>query len=311
MPFLTSRVPVVSCRIPRRGTIVTPRRSSISPSRISAFILAVLLLTGCGASRIEKETASDHTFVDVTYDDTNFSMLVRKDTIDRNDNNVLFWGVNPIFAPKYDPEMQSLYFSLESNYRDERDRWYMEWNLDSRGTAGQKHRLIHGMIPKDNGYGQLLEMRWNRYLFKKAYGDTELVDIRESGTRINTPVIRGSRLVTVIGNAVTIDWRDRDIFSVELPVDGSRGYDAGKPISFTFLGKNVNQTVTVYLFSNARAQRLSWGSDHGGVPLYWKDGLVIEEIPGESVAEFTFSRILRPTGEHVYLAALKGIYARP
>ncbi|MBN1446460.1 MAG: hypothetical protein JXA28_00915 [Bacteroidetes bacterium] len=286
-------------------------------ARLSAcplFLFPLLLataLTACSTSRIEVQTQTDHTFVDVTYDSTLFAMQVRKDTIDHNDNNVLFWGVNPIFAPRHDPARQSLYFSLESNYRDERNRQYMEWNFDSRGTAGQKHRLIHGMIPKDNSSGQLLELRWDRYLLKKAYGDTELVSIEDDGMTVNTPIIRGSRQIEIIGNAVMLRWDDANIFTVAVPKPGSSGFDAKKPLSIDFQGKNSNQTITLYIFSGEDAQSVSWPGGHGGADLFWKDGSAVLEVPANSVAEFTISRIRKSAAEEVYLASLKGIYRKP
>lgn len=285
-------------------------RTTIPFTPVLAVALT-LLLSACGTSRVETVTATDHTFVDVTYDSTNFAMQVRKDTIDRNDNNVMFWGVNPIFAPKHNPAMQSLYFSLESNYRDERNREYMEWNFDSRGTVGQKHRLIHSMMPKDNGFGQLLELRWNHYLFKKAYGDIAYLSIRQDGMTINTPVIKGSQEIAVIGNKVMLDWKDTDIFSVELPRPGARGFDERKPVTIDFNGKRANQTVTVYLFTGDTAQRIAWPDGHDGASMYWKDGTPVLQVPANTIAEFTFSRIRRAGDEHVYLAALKGMYRRP
>ncbi len=286
--------------------------NSLSRRLVSPFLLAVTLFTaaGCTASRIEVETGSDHSFVDVAYDDTHFNMLVRKDTIDRNDNNVLFWGVNNMFAPTFDPARQSLYFSLESNYRDERDRYYMEWNLDSRGTAGAKHRLIHGMIPKDNGYGQLLELRWNRYLFKKAYGDTEYLSIAEDGMHVNTPILRGGNAPRVFGNTVTVNWDDGDVFTVDLPAQNAKGFDAEQPVLVQFQGKNAQQTISLYLFSGTRAQRLRWADEYEGARMMWKDGKPVDLVPPRSVAAFSVSRVTRPDGSAVYLASLEGMYAQ-
>ncbi len=272
------------------------------------LVLCALTLAGCAASRIDVDTTTDHTFVDVAYDDTRFNMLVRKDTIDRNDNNVLFWGVNNMFAPEYDPARQSLYFSLESNYRDERGRYYMEWNLDGRGTAGAKHRLIHGMIPKDNGYGQLLELRWNHYLFKKAFGDRAYLSIKEDGMTVNTPLLRGSQAIKVIGNTATVNWDDADIFTIDMPAQSARDYDRGQPVLLQFEGKNVNQSITLYLFTGEDELRLRWANASSGARLLWKGGAAVTNLPTHAVAEFTITRIRRSGGQDVYLVSLHGLF---
>jgi hypothetical protein len=167
------------------------------------------------------------------------------------------------------------------------------------------------MIPKETGFGQLLELRWNHYLLKKAFGDTEYLSIKEDGMTINLPTMRGSREVAVIGNACTINWDAADIFTVTLPKDGARGFDAGKAVTVQFEGKNSNQTITLYVFSGDQERTLSWGNQYGGVPLYWKDGTVVRIVPARSIAEFTVSRIMKSANEHVYLASLKGMYRVP
>lgn len=246
----------------------------------SILFLGLVFSTGCGTSKVTHETKDSHIFVDVKNDQMNYTMMTRKDTIGMNSNDVAFWGINNIFSPDFDSLKQSIYFSLENDYKDNNGNRWMEWNFDSRGAKGDEYRLIHGMVRKDQGFGQLLELSWGNMSFKSPLRKEPFLTMKEDGISIGAPMIYSAIVEKPDDkDEVTLNWDVLDNFTINL-VDQKNGV-----LKVNFEGKNSNQTVTVFVFTGVRAQRVQWPADCGGVPLFWKDGVVVESVPAQSIAE--------------------------